>query len=141
MSTAYNPHASTQKNDLLSRSIKRIKGSDYPPISEEYHLVENPPQQLSYKDLVIRNEPIEICCDTSINLNLLEEDFDCEDDGTIPTILISKEEEKRIRSPWINSIIIKAFGTKSAGYNFIYPRIKAQWKLRGRMDCIDLGVD
>ncbi|GKV53434.1 hypothetical protein SLEP1_g59960, partial [Rubroshorea leprosula] len=141
MSASLNPRPSTQEGDLLSRSIKRIKGGDYPAIDEDYQMIENSTQPLSYKDLVLRNDSIEICCDAATNLDILEEDSDCEDDGSIPTILISREEKKRIRSPWLNSIIIKAFGTKSAGYNFIYPRIKAQWKPRGRMDCVDLGVD
>ncbi|GKU87915.1 hypothetical protein SLEP1_g2242 [Rubroshorea leprosula] len=142
METSPNPRPSAQENDLLCRSIKRIKGDEYPPIAEEYQMVEPAAQSLSYRDLVMRSEPpIEISCDVSSNLGYLEEESDMEDDGSIPTLLISKEEKRRIRSPWVNSIIIKAFGTDAAGYNFIYPRIKAQWKPKGRMDCIDLGLD
>ncbi|GKV32462.1 hypothetical protein SLEP1_g41069 [Rubroshorea leprosula] len=86
-------------------------------------------------------EPTAILCDNSNRDEILDEDSDDEDDGSIPTILISKEEKRRIRQPWINSIIIKAFSTDRASYNFIFPRIKAQWKPRGKMDCIDLGLD
>ncbi|GKV40954.1 hypothetical protein SLEP1_g48538 [Rubroshorea leprosula] len=91
--------------------------------------------------MVSSSEPTAILCDSSNRDEALEEDSDMEDDGTIPTILISREEKKRIRTPWLNSLIIKAFGTDKAGYNFIFPRIKAQWKPRGKMDCIDLGLD
>ncbi|GKV23277.1 hypothetical protein SLEP1_g33025 [Rubroshorea leprosula] len=141
MSSNSNLHISSQEADLMSRSVKRIKGTNHSPISEDFQMVEELQPPLSYRDSVIWHKPIVISHDTLINLELLEEESDTEDDGSIPTILISKEEKKRIRTPWINSIIIKAFGTESAGYNFIYPRIKAQWKPRGRMDCIDLGYD
>ncbi|GKU89607.1 hypothetical protein SLEP1_g3728 [Rubroshorea leprosula] len=142
MAMSPNPRPSAQENDLLCRSIKRIKGDEYPPIVEEYQMVEPAVQPLSYKNLVMRSElPIEISCDVSSNLGYLEEESDMEDDGSIPTLLISKEEKRRICSLWMNSIIIKAFGTDVAGYNFIYPRIKAQWKPKGHIDCIDLGLD
>ncbi|GLT63477.1 hypothetical protein SLA2020_360400 [Shorea laevis] len=141
MSAIANPILNSQEADLLSRSVKRIKGDDNPPIAEEHLMFEAPQKQLSYRDMVSSLEPTAILCDSSNRDEILEEDSDMEDDGTIPTILISKEEKKRIRMPWLNSLIIKAFGTDKAGYNYIFPRIKAQWKPRGKMDCIDLGLD
>ncbi|GKV23781.1 hypothetical protein SLEP1_g33477 [Rubroshorea leprosula] len=141
MSDTANQTPNPQEADLLIRSVKRIKGDGNPPIAEEYQLYEAPPKQLSYRDMVSCLEPVAILCDSSNREEILDEDSDYEDDGSIPTILISKEEKRRIRMPWLNSIIIKAFGTKRAGYNFILPRIKAQWKPRGKMDCIDLGLD
>ncbi|GKV18314.1 hypothetical protein SLEP1_g28712 [Rubroshorea leprosula] len=141
MTATANPSPNPQESDLLSRSVKRIKGDGNPPIAEEYHLYEAPPKLLSYKDMLSSLEPTSILCDSSNRDEILEEDSDFEDDGIIPTIHISKEEKKRICTPWLNSLIIKAFGTNKAGYNFIFPRIKAQWKPRGKMDCIDLGLD
>ncbi|GKV17362.1 hypothetical protein SLEP1_g27876 [Rubroshorea leprosula] len=141
MSDTANQIPNPQEADLLIRSVKRIKGDGNPPIAEEYQLYEAPPKQLSYRDMVSCLEPAAILCDSSNREEILDEDSDYEDDGSIPTILISKEEKRRIRMPWLNSIIIKAFGTEKAGYNFILPRIKAQWKPRGKMDCVDLGLD
>ncbi|GLT60391.1 hypothetical protein SLA2020_331590 [Shorea laevis] len=77
----------------MSRSVKRIKGMDHPPISEDFQMVEDLQPPLSYRDSVIRHEPIVISHDTLINLDLLEEESDTEDNGSIPTILISKEEK------------------------------------------------
>ncbi|GKV06468.1 hypothetical protein SLEP1_g18364 [Rubroshorea leprosula] len=141
MSAIATPTLNSQEADLLSRSVKRIKGDSNSSIAEEYQLFEAPQKQLSYRDMVYSSEPTAILCDSSNRDEALEEDSDMEDDGTIPTILISREEKKRICMPWLNSLIIKAFGTDKAGYNFIFPRVKAQWKPRGKMDCIDLGLD
>ncbi|GKU96985.1 hypothetical protein SLEP1_g10165 [Rubroshorea leprosula] len=140
MSDTANQIPNPQEADLLIRSVKRIKGDGNPPIAEEYQLYEAPPKQLSYRDMVSCLEPAVILCDSSNREEILDEDSDYEDDGSIPTILISKEEKRRVRMPWLNSIIIKTFGTERAGYNFILPRIKAQWKLRGKMDCIDIDA-
>ncbi|GKV40168.1 hypothetical protein SLEP1_g47836 [Rubroshorea leprosula] len=141
MSIAFNPCSSSQETDLLTRSVKRIKGDENHSIVEDFLMQEPMERPISYKDMVSAQEPTSIICDSSSRDDFLEEDSDMEDDGSIPTILISKEEKRRITSPWLNSIIIKAFGTDRAGYNFILPRIKAQWKPKAKMDCIDLGLD
>ncbi|GLT78372.1 hypothetical protein SLA2020_499100 [Shorea laevis] len=75
------PHPSTQEANLLNRSVKTIKGDDHPTIEEDYHFAEVPTQLISYRDLVMRNEPIIINYDTVANHEYLEQDSDIEDDG------------------------------------------------------------
>ncbi|OMO98612.1 Endonuclease/exonuclease/phosphatase, partial [Corchorus olitorius] len=155
---------SGQEVDLLQRSNKRIKDnhstmdtSDPLPSIRNFDrapsnrsskscdpnsketLPFNP--QASYRDMLVQSqEGLQICFNT--NSRQLDEESDNEKDfdDDIPTILLSSEEKKRIRTPWLNSIIVKTFG-KSVGYNFLYPRVKAEWKPHGPMDCIDLGKD
>ncbi|GLT26286.1 hypothetical protein SLA2020_013670 [Shorea laevis] len=57
----------------------------------------------------------------------MDKDSDVDDDPNDPTpiVLLSKAEKKRIREPWMNSLIIKPFHHKALGYNYIYPRLKA----------------
>ncbi|GKV49251.1 hypothetical protein SLEP1_g56012 [Rubroshorea leprosula] len=99
-------------------------------------------QPLSYRDKLLLEEKSSGISFATIP-SYLEEDSDVDDDpeNEVPIILLSKAEKRRIREPWANSLIIKAFAPKPVGYNFLYPRIKAQWKPLGKWDFIDLGND
>ncbi|GKV07787.1 hypothetical protein SLEP1_g19508 [Rubroshorea leprosula] len=168
----------TQEDDLLARSVKRIK-EDLPstgrwdvdmgddvnvlnPAICDVDGVSNAPAEtarissqltvspnhvygsepLSYKDKLLLEEKSEGISFATIP-NYLDEDSDVDEDPTsdIPVILLSKAEKRRIREPWANALIIKAFAPKPVGYNFLYPRVKAQWKPTGKWDFIDLGND
>ncbi|GKV33307.1 hypothetical protein SLEP1_g41833 [Rubroshorea leprosula] len=151
----------TQEDDLLARSVKRIK-EDLPstgrwdvdmgddvnvlnPAICDVDGVSNAPAEtacissqltvspnhvygsepLSYKDKLLLEEKSEGISFATIP-NYLDEDSDVDEDPTsdIPVILLSKAEKRRIREPWANALIIKAFAPKPVGYNFLYPRVQ-----------------
>ncbi|XVF24797.1 hypothetical protein REPUB_Repub13aG0158600 [Reevesia pubescens] len=153
---------SCEETDLLQRSTKRIKettdsmdfekgscemanleATEEPMIFEGASTDQNSngKASVSYKDMLVSN-PDEVQFSYMVNPAFLEENSDSEgedEEGTIK-ITLSREEKKRIRIPWVHSVIVKAFG-KNVGYKFLFPRVKAQWKPSSRMDCIDLGRD
>lgn len=70
-----------------------------------------------------------------------EDDQGCEEeerDGSCPIIRLSKEEKRRIRIPWKNSLIIKLFD-KKLGYEVLMRRLKAKWSLKGEIALTDVG--
>ncbi|XVF07510.1 hypothetical protein REPUB_Repub06bG0145300 [Reevesia pubescens] len=76
---------------------------------------------------------------------IVVEDYDSEDDTTDedlegPCILLSKEEKKRIRSPWRNTLIVKLLG-RSIGYTYLCNRVKQLWSLTGAFQAVDLDND
>ncbi|OMP00874.1 Endonuclease/exonuclease/phosphatase [Corchorus olitorius] len=148
---------SVEESDLLQRSTKRFKDqvntmdvelahSEHArPNFSQSPLVESSSHQLvhrTYRDKLV-NQADDLQISYTSFSRFLDEDSDLEeedDQDDTPVILLSKEEKNRLRKPWIHSIIIKTYG-KSVGYNYLYPKIMAQWKPKGRMDCIDLGHD
>ncbi|GKV02365.1 hypothetical protein SLEP1_g14812 [Rubroshorea leprosula] len=133
MDSANSPNSLTpnsQEADLLARSIKRIK-EDPPPAPIQDATMSNNAEEKS-SGISFATIP-----------SYLEEDSDVDDDpeSEVPIILLSKAEKRRIREPWANSLIIKAYAPKPVGYNFLYPHIKAQWKPLGKWDFIELGND
>ena len=62
------------------------------------------------------------------------------DNPCCPAILLSKEEKKRIRQPWRNTLIIKLFNAK-IGYMSLMKRLKKKWELKGGMILTDIGHD
>ena len=60
-----------------------------------------------------------------------------EDDPLCSTIRLMKEEKRRIREPWKNSLIIKMFD-KNAGYLQLMECLKQRWNLRGNFSLIDI---
>lgn len=66
-----------------------------------------------------------------------EKDVLCE--GMI-ALKLSKEEKRRIREPWSQSIIVKTFG-RNVGYMHLSFRLRTMWKPMGKMDIIDLEHD
>lgn len=75
----------------------------------------------------------------------MEEEDDLEvDDGELcegmAELKVSSEEKARIRAPWSQSIIVKAFG-KSVGFVYMSSKLRTMWNPSGRMDCVDMGHD
>ncbi|XP_048501298.1 uncharacterized protein LOC125497684 [Beta vulgaris subsp. vulgaris] len=60
------------------------------------------------------------------------------DDESCPNIVLSKEDKRRIRSPWKNAIIIKLFD-KKMGYEALMRRLKFKWSLKGNIALTDVG--
>ncbi|GKU93215.1 hypothetical protein SLEP1_g6823 [Rubroshorea leprosula] len=85
--------------------------------------------ELSYKDKLLFDENPTIVS-FATTPGYMDEDSDVDDDPNDPTpiVLLSKAEKRRIREPWMNALIIKAFHSKPLGYNYVFPRVKAQWK-------------
>ncbi|GKV41421.1 hypothetical protein SLEP1_g48958 [Rubroshorea leprosula] len=116
------------------RSVKRIKDTNANSVTlpTDEAMVEVPNLMLSYRDkLLLDGVPEEANVDLSSDAipEFLEEELDVDDDPNDPRpiVLFSKEEKMRMREPWKNSLIIKTI-SKIVGYNFLYSRIKAQWK-------------
>ncbi|GLT67140.1 hypothetical protein SLA2020_394690 [Shorea laevis] len=174
--TSANSPASTQEDDLLLRSGKKIKEPSSTPLTKwptsgsiSSSVTVNPeiqPEPMaianldapidtqmseattstgqSYREkLLLNGESSATIVSFATTPEYMDEDSDVDDDPNDPTpiVLLSKAEKKRIREPWMNSIIIKPFHHKTLGYNYIYPRLKAQWKPSGKWDFIDLGFD
>lgn len=93
---------------------------------------------VSYKSKLVENESGK-SFDFAPDTFSYESDEE-EDDGKLPFIRLSKADKMRMYSPWLQSVIVKTFG-KNVGYNFLLPRVKAQWKPIGKMDCVDIGDD
>ncbi|GLU17797.1 hypothetical protein SLE2022_341500 [Rubroshorea leprosula] len=161
--------ASIEESDLLNRSIKKIKDThsaenDGPELlMQDKHFAEearsgaqqvagqNPQESMmeedvlpgaSYRDKLIVVDNSSVISFATIP-NYMEADSDVDEDpeDDTPIVLLSKAEKRRIREPWMNAIIIKAFHHRSLGYNYVFPRVKARWKPVGKWDFIDLGLD
>lgn len=59
-------------------------------------------------------------------------------DDRCPIILLLKEEKKRMRKPWKNSLIIKMFDG-NLGYMGLMRRLKKKWNIRGELSLTDIG--
>lgn len=57
-------------------------------------------------------------------------------DERCPTILLTKEEKKKMRKPWRNSLIINMFDGK-LGYMGLMRRLKRKWSIKGEMALTD----
>ncbi|GKV30096.1 hypothetical protein SLEP1_g38955 [Rubroshorea leprosula] len=108
--------SSSQESDLLDRSVRKIKDDFARPDIGTTGVA-------SYKDkLLVAENPIALTFFTVPEY--MEEDSDTDDDpdDDTPVVLLSKAEKQRIRAPWMNALIIKAFYHKPLGYSYIYPR-------------------
>ena len=145
---------SSEENDILQRSnkkFKRVASSSH--LNEEMEISRVPcslgmagqPQlQVSYsqaakgfgssKNPLFEKDNGEEDC-------FSEEDMDSDDDAddaSCPTIKLTRDEKRRIRIPWKNSLIIKLFDRK-LGYEFLMRRLKAKWNLKGEIALTDVG--
>ncbi|XVF00260.1 hypothetical protein REPUB_Repub03eG0269800 [Reevesia pubescens] len=64
-----------------------------------------------------------------------DDTFDENHEG--PCILLSKEDKRRIRSPWKNTLIVKLLG-RSISYMYLCNRVKQLWSLVGDFQAVDL---
>ncbi|OMO90214.1 Endonuclease/exonuclease/phosphatase [Corchorus olitorius] len=129
----------TVENVLNDKSISASLNSMDRPFDSHIH------SSLSYKDKLIKsNENITISYIPSLSYIDDSSDSESDDEGEegVASIKLSKEEKKkkRIRAPWAQAIIVKTYG-KNVGYKFLHPCLMAQWKLEGKVDCVDLGKE
>ncbi|KAG5245718.1 receptor protein [Salix suchowensis] len=117
---------STEEEDLLARSSKKVKIGD----NNRQSYVE----KLMGESLVTH----EIDEDNHPNYCISEDEDDDADEDDCPVIKISSEEKKRIWAPWQQTLIIKLMGRK-VGYMFFMQRLRNMWKLRGDFTLTDLG--
>ena len=54
-------------------------------------------------------------------------------------VTLSTKAKNKIRQKWLTSLIVKVFGKKNVGYNYLKWKIQELWKPKGQMDVIDLG--
>lgn len=54
-----------------------------------------------------------------------------------PSILLTKEDKQRIRSPWKFALIVKLLG-RNIGYTYLCNRLKQIWSIKGSLQVIDL---
>ncbi|OMO81373.1 hypothetical protein COLO4_23636 [Corchorus olitorius] len=152
---------SGEEADILQRSNKRIKESSDNMILENETVNDQVTSEtisapndmatdngnngfsLSYKDKLVGSQDENIISFISTP-SFLEDPFDSKSEGVeeegVASIHLSKEEKQRIKAPWAHTDIVKTY-VKNVGYNFPYPRVKAQWKPEGKMDYIDVGFD
>ncbi|XP_048498020.1 uncharacterized protein LOC125496563 [Beta vulgaris subsp. vulgaris] len=63
---------------------------------------------------------------------------DLMEDERCLVILLSKEEKRRMRKPWRNSLIIKMFDGK-VGYMGLMRKLKRKWSIKGELALTDIG--
>ncbi|EEF27982.1 conserved hypothetical protein [Ricinus communis] len=96
---------------------------------------------LSFKEILLdRDEPKVSLSDDNLlsdeeeNLCAEEEEDDC------PTILLSRDENIRMRKSWKQTLIIKLLG-RSIGHNYLFRIVKELWKAKGSIDLVALDND
>ncbi|XP_019152395.1 PREDICTED: uncharacterized protein LOC109149188 [Ipomoea nil] len=58
-----------------------------------------------------------------------------DDDPMCPVVKLTKEEKRRMRRRWENTLIIKVLG-KTVGYNYLLRRLRTIWNPKSGMDLI-----
>ena len=59
---------------------------------------------------------------------------------SIAVVNLSSERKTKIRSQWINTLIVKVVG-RVVGYHFLTSRLTSLWNLTSKMVCVGLGHD
>ncbi|GAV72208.1 hypothetical protein CFOL_v3_15697 [Cephalotus follicularis] len=59
-------------------------------------------------------------------------------DNTIPTVLLSWEEKKRIRAPWCQCLVVKVVGRTIRHHDLLF-KIHQLWHPQGNILVVDLG--
>ncbi|XP_010666674.1 uncharacterized protein LOC104883810 [Beta vulgaris subsp. vulgaris] len=144
---------SSEENDLLQRSNKKFKrlecdspteGNDVSMVPDTMDTTLNLNKTISYSQAArgfggSRNPLFEgEVPDSEIISEDEQESDDDSGDLACPTIRLTREEKRRIRVPWKNSLIIKLFD-KKLGYDVLMRRLKAKWTLKGEIALIDVG--
>ena len=98
---------------------------------------------MSYKDSLVGDIPGAYEQAFRFDKNWEEEDY--ESDTELEPLLegmaevkLYKETKAHIRAPWSKALIVKVFG-RSVGFNYLTFKINALWKLKAKMDCVNLG--
>ena len=138
---------SSEEEDTLERSTKKFK--EIHPMNEvnTKRLRDDRFASYSansYKDKLVGSIPGAYEQAFVFSTSMDEEDESDVDDDELcegmAKLKVSREEKKRIRALWSQSIIVKAFG-KSVGFVYMSSKIRTMWNPSGRMDCVDMGHD
>ncbi|KAK7840427.1 hypothetical protein CFP56_016727 [Quercus suber] len=129
---------SSEEEDALHRSTKKIKDGHTPPLPN------TPFPVPSYKAKLVEQLPG--AYETAFSLvDQMQEDAESDteaenvDDGDV-VLTLTKEDKIRIRSQWSKALIIKTFG-RTVGYHFLSQRVRELWGPARRLDLVDLGHD
>ncbi|KAI7994531.1 hypothetical protein LOK49_LG11G02729 [Camellia lanceoleosa] len=167
----HNPNAakSTEEEDHLVRSTKKIKSSTYFPSTEMEIEVEmlfeqgdaglsahnlTPPRNLptkSFKEALATARQSDHMFDSRVELLSSDEEDDEQEGPTsivhstsehmgLPRVSLPKKLLQKIRKPWENALIIKLL-RKTIGYTMLCTRVKNIWGLQGEFNAIDLRYD
>lgn len=95
----------------------------------------------SYKDMLM-NQTSHTNDETMEEGEIPEEDYASDDDVFQerlegPSILLTKEDKRRIRTPWKSALIIKLRG-RNIVYTYLFNRLQQIWSLKGSIQVIDL---
>lgn len=144
-------HPDKEEDDQLARSNKKkkINGGSGEGSSENFGSIcerDESSRKISYKDMVLdecMSTPPELLLppsDRADDEEFSDDDLDDgdEDDHECPTIKISKEEKRRLRSRWKNALIIKLID-HTVGYTYLVRRLKSLWQIKFHIDVIDVG--
>nr|POF12083.1 uncharacterized protein CFP56_08850 [Quercus suber] len=133
---------SSEESDALERSTKKFKDNHCEEEHQSGYSGSTDNAFRSYKDKLVGDIPGAYEQAFGFDTFMEDEaDSDCEEtslcEGMV-AVSLSKEEKVRIRGPWVNAIIVKAFGRK-VGFLFLSTKLRSMWRPSGRMDVIDLG--
>lgn len=139
--------ASTEEEDILQQSTKRCKehhqndGADTSTGGGGSTFTEEPKR--SYRDTITGegNGPDGQAAKEDLD-GEISEDVEVEVGDKVPWLGMgmTKEEKIAARRPWRKSLIIKLVG-RSIGYQYLYRRIQAVWRMQSESTLIDLSND
>ena len=138
---------SSEEEDTLEKSTKKFK--EIHPVNEvsTERLRDDRFARYSansYKDKLVGSIPGAYEQAFGFSTSMDEEDESDVDDDELyegmAELKVSSEEKARIRAPWSQSIIVKAFD-KSVGFVYMSSKLRTLWNPSGRMDCVDMGHD
>ncbi|OMO54403.1 hypothetical protein CCACVL1_27838 [Corchorus capsularis] len=74
-------------------------------------------------------------------------DWDCylpkdeqPNEGSLPEVIITAEEYKRLWEPWRKTLIVKLLG-KTQAFNLLLSKLRSLWNLKAKFSLVDLGND
>ena len=133
---------SLEENDLLERSIKKVRAAENRLPDNPLNDIEMPaaePRLSSFKEMLLggvsRNieEEREVWSSEEEDTDMQEDDqdFDC------PAITVDMEEKRRLRQPWEKTLIVKLLG-RNIGYTTLMNKIKYLWRPKAMFALIAL---
>ncbi|RYR43110.1 hypothetical protein Ahy_A08g039539 [Arachis hypogaea] len=160
MSEQRSARVSTQEDDLVQRSTKKVKtrgevNLNHPPECMEIVPVDGidaVTQKCSYKESLLTGPGLESDHET---FNVVDDEpnpedmwyKDEEDEGDAekpfnpcPTIPVSKEEFEEWYKPWKNALMVKVLG-KRVSFSFMEQRLRRDWEGKGKIHVIDMNHD
>jgi len=130
---------------MVDVDMESAKNTAYVEREQDWTL---PPSRRTYCDMVQHNNPNlnftamtnPMWEDTEGDVESGDDEPVMEDDPLCPTICLSSEEKKLLRSPWRNALILTTLD-KGIGYMQLKRRLRLKWALKGDFSLIDIGCD